>query len=82
MGPMGPTPSATSLPRSRDGRGKLPAELTGRVGGEGGAWPPRGNVCTLLGAMTGCSQRKEATGRSSGGYDRWRILPRGRENLE
>lgn len=72
-----------SLLRSMDGLGKTPPELDGRVGGDGGAWPPKGSVCTLLGATTGCSQRYEAVGiLSFDRSDRCSNLPRGNENLE
>src|SRR3569833_3341309 len=51
--------SLLSLLRSRDVLGKLPAELDGRVGGEGGAWPPSGRACTLLVWTGGCSHRND-----------------------
>lgn len=69
----GPSSSVLSLLFSVDGRAKFPAELDGREGGEGGAWPVTG--------IAGCSHWFEP-GACASGPDLCRAFPRGSENLE
>lgn len=69
----GPKSSVLSLLFSVDGRAKLPAELEGRDGGEGGAWP--------FTDIVGCSHWL-ASGACPSGPDLWRDFPLGRANLE
>jgi hypothetical protein len=80
---VGPCTSVPSLLLSIDGRWKSPAELEGRVGGDGGACPPKGKVWMLAGGII----EDGSCGRDAGVWlserpVRCSALPLGSENFE